>query len=84
MPTYLAAFVIGELKNYTDSDGMVKLWATEDVIQQAKYGQMQTLSSLRNMEKLIGIPYQLPKMDIVAVPDFRPGAMENWGLILAR
>ena len=28
--------------------------------------------------------YQLPKIDLVAVPFFRPFAMEDWGLITFR
>jgi aminopeptidase N len=32
-------------------------------------------------EKYYDIPYPLPKMDMVAIPDFFYGGMENWGLI---
>ena len=35
-------------------------------------------------ENYFGIKYQMPKLDLIAVPDFSAGAMENWGAITFR
>lgn len=48
------------------------------------YPLAQGVSALKHMEAFVGVPYALPKLDIVAVPDFRAGAMENWGLTTYR
>ena len=37
--------------------------------------------ALPYFEEKFGIPYPLPKSDLIAVPDFAAGAMENWGAV---
>lgn len=32
-------------------------------------------------ENFFGVDYPIAKEDMAAVPDFWPGAMENWGLV---
>ena len=39
---------------------------------------------LRFYEMYYGIPYPLPKLHLIAVPEFAAGAMENWGAITFR
>ena len=41
-------------------------------------------SFLRFYNDYFGIKYPLPKLDLLAIPDFSSGAMENWGAITFR
>ncbi|XP_063599467.1 aminopeptidase N-like [Penaeus indicus] len=86
MSTYLVAFVISDFRNKSSESGGVRFsaWAREAALQQVDYALETGPKALSFFEDYFGLPYPLPKEDMVALPDFAPGAMENWGLITYR
>ncbi|XP_021941452.1 aminopeptidase N [Zootermopsis nevadensis] len=82
MSTYLVAFVVSDFDHM--SDGNFSVWARHEAIQQAEYSLNIGPKILHYYEQYFGIPFPLPKMDMIALPDFAAGAMENWGLITYR
>ena len=87
MSTYLLAFIIGELKVIeTDSFRVpVRVFATPDKnIEHGRFSLDLAARTLEFYEKTFDSKFPLPKMDMVAIPDFSAGAMENWGLITYR
>jgi tricorn protease interacting factor F2/3 len=43
-----------------------------------------TVKFMSFLESYFCIKYPLPKIDVIAIPDFAAGAMENWGAITGR
>ncbi len=87
MSTYLLAFVYGELgyKEATSKRGVVvRAYATPDNVKHLDYAVDYGAKCLDFYEEYFDIPYPLAKCDMVALPDFSSGAMENWGLITYR
>ena len=87
MSTYLLAFIIGELKCIETSNFRVpvRVFATPDKdIEHGKFSVELAARTLDFYEKTFDSKFPLPKMDMVAIPDFAAGAMENWGLITYR
>lgn len=87
MSTYLLAFIVGEL-NYIETDFFrvpIRVYATPDAnIEHGRFSLNLAAKTLAFYEKEFDSDFPLPKMDMVAVPDFSAGAMENWGLITYR
>ena len=85
MSTYTLAFVISRFthrESVTMSNGVqVKIWSRNSVSNQTILAQNITSHMLEYFEQLYEIPYPLPKLDVVAIPDFAFTAMENWGLV---
>ncbi|HSE83168.1 MAG TPA: M1 family metallopeptidase [Thermodesulfobacteriota bacterium] len=87
MSTYLLAFVIADLESIESKDrnGIpVRVWTTPGKREQARFSLECALHTLPYFSDWFGIPYSLPKLDMVSLPDFAAGAMENWGLITYR
>jgi puromycin-sensitive aminopeptidase len=87
MSTYLVAFVVGELETTqtVDVDGV----PLRVVFPPGKRGLADFALSigafaLRFFTEYFNIPYPGEKVDLVAIPDFAAGAMENLGCITFR
>ncbi|KAL4946615.1 hypothetical protein BDV06DRAFT_218082 [Aspergillus oleicola] len=87
MSTYLVAFIVGHL-NYIETKDFrvpIRVYATPDQdIEHGRFSLDLAAKTLAFYEKAFDNEFPLPKMDMVAVPDFSAGAMENWGLITYR
>jgi aminopeptidase N len=87
MSTYLLVFAIGEfeyLEGKTNSNLPIRIYCTPGNKEKLHFGLEVTIKGIEWFENFFDIPYQLPKLDSLASPDFCCGAMENWGLITYR
>ena len=86
MSSYLLAVFAARLEARTRKVGATTLtvWAAPDQIAQADFALEAGAHALGFLNKYFALPYMLPKLDMVAAPDFASGAMENWGAILFR
>jgi len=87
MSTYLVAFVVGELEA-TDAVLVgrtpLRVWCVPGKKRLARFGQEIGAASLAFFEDYYGLPYPGDKLDLLAIPDFAAGAMENLGAITFR
>src|SRR2546426_187564 len=87
MSTYLFYLGVGKFVEEHNRHGQTHLYAAHA----RPKGSIKTEFSFEAAQKVLdyyesyfGIPYQLPKLHQVAVPEFAYGAMENWGAITYR
>ncbi len=87
MSTYLVAFVIGQLETTetVDVEGVpLRVVFTPGKRKLADFALAIGAFSLRFFTEYFNIPYPGDKVDLVAIPDFAAGAMENLGCITFR
>ncbi|XP_050443426.1 aminopeptidase N-like [Adelges cooleyi] len=80
MPTYLVAISVSEFVEKSSNDNKFHVYTHKEYINQTDYIREKAPKLLNLMEVFTGISYPIDKMDLLAVPDFAAGAMENWGL----
>ncbi|KAI8424597.1 hypothetical protein MSG28_003037 [Choristoneura fumiferana] len=82
MSTYLVAFAVTDFGKKSDKNFTV--WARKEALQSASYALDIGPKILKYLEEYYKIKFPLPKIDMIALPDFKAGAMENWGLLTFR
>jgi puromycin-sensitive aminopeptidase len=87
MSTYLVAFIVGRIEPTAPTfvgKTPLRLWAVPGKSHLAGFGQDIARASLQFFESYYGIAYPGDKLDLLAIPDFASGAMENLGAITFR
>jgi len=87
MSTYLVAFVIGELE-VTEvgsvGDTQIRIIHRPGFSHQTSFAGTAGMKILEFFENYYQIPYPGSKLDLIAIPDFAMGAMENVGAVTFR
>ena len=87
MSTYLVAFVVGRLTitDPVDVDGVpLRVICVPGKEHLSAFALEAGAHALRFFSKWFGIPYPGDKLDMIAIPDFASGAMENLGAVTFR
>jgi len=87
MSTYLFAVVVGEfdqISKFTKSGVQVSVYTPLGKARQGAFALETACKALDLYENLYGVKYPLTKSDLLAIPDFAAGAMENWGCVTYR
>lgn len=84
--SYLIFLGVGEFEFLTSKykKTTIRIATTPGKSSQGKFALDCTKKFLSYFESYSGIPYPLPKLDLISIPDFNAGAMENWGAITFR
>ncbi|KAI8907048.1 peptidase family M1-domain-containing protein [Powellomyces hirtus] len=94
MSTYLLAFAVGDLEYIETTSSAkapadavpvtVRVYTLPGQKEQGRFALEVCARVLEFFSEYFDVAYPLPKMDLIAIPDFSAGAMENWGLVTYR
>ncbi|CAG0917620.1 unnamed protein product [Notodromas monacha] len=87
MSTYLVAIAVCDyvyLRSTTAKGVKISLYAPAEQVSRGGLALNTALQVLTYYEEFFGVSYPLPKLDMIAIPGFSAGAMENWGLVTYR
>ena len=86
MSTYLVAFLVGDFAcSKGKAEGVpIRVCSTPDKVKLTKFAVAAAEHFLSYYDHYFGIKYPMPKLDLIGIPDFEAGAMENFGAITYR
>eukprot|EP01132_Coremiostelium_polycephalum_P003245 gene3245-4063_t len=91
MSSYLVCFIVHQFDMREDvvdslnNKGVkLRVWANPELINTAQYALDISKAVIPFYSKYFNMEYPLKKLDLVAIPDFAAGAMENWGCMTFR
>jgi aminopeptidase N/puromycin-sensitive aminopeptidase len=87
MSTYLVAYLVGDFDctSQGEADGIpIRVCSTPDKAKLTHFALDAAKHFLTYYDQYFGIKYPMPKLDLIAIPDFEAGAMENFGAITYR
>ena len=86
MSTYLLAFAIGhfECVETVKNNVRIRVYATSENINKTEFSLNVASNALDWFEKFFNYKYPINKLDLIGIPDFNSGAMENYGLLTFR
>ena len=87
LSTYLVALAVGELvasRPVCVGPTRIRVWHTPGKGRFTGFALEAARECLTRLERYFGVPYPYAKLDLVAVPDFEFGAMENAGAVFFR
>ena len=82
MSTYLVALVIGRIapsEPIVVAGVPIRVWCAPEKLRMTEYSRQFAAKVLGYYTKYFNIPYCAKKLDLIAIPDFPNGAMENLG-----
>ncbi|HMS23050.1 MAG TPA: M1 family metallopeptidase [Candidatus Levybacteria bacterium] len=87
MSSYLLAFIVGHfeyIQGETKDKVCVRVFVTPGKKRQAEFALTTAIKCLEFYTNYFHIQYPLKTLDLIAIPDFAAGAMENWGAVTYR
>jgi aminopeptidase N len=86
MSSYLVALAVGQFEYVAgEADGIpIRVWGTPGTKQDGTYALEVAEQCMKYFNHYFGIKYPFQKLDMIGLPDFAAGAMENTGFITYR
>ena len=86
MSTYLVAMIVGDFVCRAGASGgtSIRVCSTPDKLGLTSFAVEAAEQDLAFYNGFFGIPYPFGKLDLIALPDFAAGAMENSGALTFR